>query len=308
MHHCAQYEKHFRLAQKLEKCEEYKPRPRKAEDEQALRNLRKDLQPAVKTELTLGKAITQWQLACRELKEAIRLRPHDDALKVKLKRLRAILKKHEEKERAPMMRFSSHFNLAIRYWDMGKGRMAMREMLEGQACLREAGKSAGCTQCCLQIMEHLTSANSSREARCRSVVKERPRSVAAQYALGVVFFDKRMLQKAETQFTAVRELALFRKKAAVERAVRKGTAGMSEGYEAEDFEGVEDDLAFVKELKDTLNVQGTYTYPGADLGERAFARLVPCLQQRFTGDLAPLPSCQQWADNLYADRTLDWGD
>jgi hypothetical protein len=137
-------------------------------------------------------------------------------------------------------------------------------------------------------------------------VKERPRSVKAQYALGVLFFDKRMLTKAETQFTAVRELALFRKKAAAERAVRKGT--MSEGFEAEDFDGVEDDLAFVKELKDTLNVQGTYTFPGADLGERAFARLVPCLKQRFTDDLTPVPTCQQWADSLYADPSLDWGD
>merc|ERR1719331_1512136 len=143
-------------------------------------------------------------------------------------------------------------------------------------------------------MEHLTSANLSREAHCRSRVKERPRSVKAQYALGVLFFDKRMLAKAETQFTAVRELALFRKKAAAERAVRKGTTGMSAGFEAEDFDGVEDDLAFVKELKDTLNVHGTYTFPGADLGERAFARLVPCLKQRFTGDLAPVPTCQQW--------------
>merc|ERR1719387_2697854 len=103
-------------------------------------------------------------------------------------------------------------------------------MLEAQTCLKEIGVRVGCTQCCLQIMENLTAANTTREAHCRSRVKERPRSVAAQYALGVLYFDKRMLAKAETQFTAVRELALFRKKAAAERAVRKGTVAV--GYEA----------------------------------------------------------------------------
>ena len=116
-------------------------------------------------------------------------------------------------------------------------------------------------------MEYMSSAQwASRESQLRGRAKELPRSVAAQYALGECFFDKRMLAKAETQFTAVRELALFRKKAAAERAVRKGTVAV--GYEAEDFNGVEDDLAFVKELRDTLNVQGTYTFPGPDLGER----------------------------------------
>jgi len=283
------------------------PRPRTPEDEEEFRRLRKEIAAVAKVELGVGNAAAQWKLATRELREAARLRPHDeddDGAVVQLRKLKEDMKKRGGPQKASMARFASRFNLAIRYWDLGKSQMAMREMQEAGTCLKAAGKPLGCVRCCQEIMQRLTDGYHSREAHYRERLKKKPRSVALQYALGVMYFDKRMLRKAEEQLTVARELAHFRKQVAQERAVRKKLE--DEGFENEDYDGVQDDLDFCKELREIVDVNGTYTFPGADLGERPAVRLVPCLQARFTEEFHAVPRCEQWVNNLYADPDLDW--
>lgn len=77
------------------------------------------------TRNTGGQVNAQLMLALREYREALRINPADERVRGRIKLLERHLRKRDRG--IPLLRFVSHHNLAIRYWDSGKATLAVKE-------------------------------------------------------------------------------------------------------------------------------------------------------------------------------------
>lgn len=148
-------------------------------------------------------AYGQQRLAVREYREAVRLRPRNVAVKQQLrsavaleKALEASLKMPKPK---PLGRFLAHYNLSIRYWDLGKPKQAMHEAEMACEELQRHGISLGCAEHNLVEIERVQSNCRAQERDLVEAAQRSPQAVEVNYRLGELYFDKRMLLKAEAQ-------------------------------------------------------------------------------------------------------------
>merc|ERR1719217_1816408 len=99
----------------------------------------------------------------------------------------------------PLLRFVSHFNLAIRYWDLGKATLARHQAEAACVILKHLNLPQGCAAHNVKVMEEVSKRFAGVERSLNETVERNPDSVKANYELGVLLFDKRMLLKAESQ-------------------------------------------------------------------------------------------------------------
>lgn len=202
------FERHLALARRHEDCARMA-----AEDGAALR-LRGVAADLGGSELPRAAkaarcAQAQQRLAVREFKEAARLRPRNVDVKQHFRQARAGLKRLETALEAPkpkpLGRFLSHFNLSIRYWDLGKAQQALEEARAAFDELHKAGLPCGCAEHSLDLMERMSRASAAKERELLEAQQRAPEAIMPNYELGVHFFDKRMILRAETQLRATRE-------------------------------------------------------------------------------------------------------
>lgn len=171
-------------------------------------------------------AQAQQRLAVREYRDAVRLRPRNADAKQRLQTALATLRAlgaasavaqgGPPKPEAPgrplaqkdlRLRFLAHYNLSIRYWDLGKAKQA-----EGEACaaileLEKVGLPLACAEHNLEIMERVQAKSRAEERRLLEAVERSPQAIGPNYELGVHYFDKRMLLRAQAQLRWTRECA-----------------------------------------------------------------------------------------------------
>jgi len=266
-------------------------------------------------------AVTEHHLAIREYKEATRLRPRDEATK---KFLRAAQKACKSLEVAlagprprPMRRFLAHYNLSLRYWDMGKAKQAIAQAELACEKLDKARLPRGCAEHNLVLMRQVHSHYHHEEKRLEEALQRSPQAVNAShplkvvnpsYKLGILFFDKRMLLRAEKQlrFTldharAVSALQLVQHDKqrhcqtpcgapvwlSMERKKARRTTHL--------LEELEDDLDFISGLRERWCVEEeagkAEELQTTGIRDGAQPHLLPCLHRRFAQDCR---DCDQW--------------
>lgn len=268
---------------------------------------------------TTRMALAQQRLAVREYREAVRLRPRDAEMRQRLAAAVASLRQLQAAlagpKAQPLRRFLAHYNLSIRYWDLGKGKEALAEAERACQELRKAGLPCGCAEHNLVLMSQLQADHAAEQRRLQEAVRRSPEAVGPNYDLGVLLFDKRMLLRAEAQLRWARERARAASALQlVERERRRASPATGPPWvaavageawpEAEAkkarrmaglLEEVEDDLEFIGGLRELWCVEEE-TGKAEELqatGVRDGARphLLPCLRRRFSpdGEL-----CERW--------------
>lgn len=156
-------------------------------------------------------AVAQQRLALREYKEAARLRPRDVETKEQLQSARLVLRKLQAlvdgPKQIPMRRFLAHYNLSIRYWDKGEARQAIDEARESCKELAKHGLPRGCAEHNLLLMMQVFSEFKGEQKKLEDAVQRSPEAIGSNYDLGIHFFDKRMMHKAEAQLRLTRDRA-----------------------------------------------------------------------------------------------------
>lgn len=139
------------------------------------------------------------------------MRPRNIAVKQQLraavvleKQLEAALKAPAPK---PLGRFLAHYNLSIRYWDLGKAKQALHEAEMACEELERHGISGGCAEHNRRTIEIVQTDWRAQEKELAEAVRRNPQAVEPNYRLGELFFDKRMLLRAETQLRWTMERA-----------------------------------------------------------------------------------------------------
>lgn len=148
-------------------------------------------------------AYAQQRLAVREFREAARLRPRNTEVKQQLRAAAALERtlgaSLQTPKPKPLGRFLAHYNLSIRYWDLGKVKQALLEA--DMACeeLHRHGISGGCAEHNRLVIERVQADSRAQERALVEAVQRSPQAVEANYRLGELYFDKRMLLRAEAQ-------------------------------------------------------------------------------------------------------------
>lgn len=148
-------------------------------------------------------AYNQQRLAVREYREATRLRPRNTEVKQQLRAAMALERQLEASLKGvkpkPLGRFLAHYNLSIRYWDLGKAKQALHEA--DMACeeLQRHGISGGCAEHNRIVIETVHSDSRAQERALVEAAQRSPQAVEPNYRLGELYFDKRMLIRAEAQ-------------------------------------------------------------------------------------------------------------
>jgi len=283
--------------------------------------------------------IAQQQLAVREFREAVRLRPRNLPTKKRLaqamrglKRLQAMLAGPQTLQ---LRRFFAHFNLAIRYWDLGNGSQALKEARLALVELETLGLGGGCAEHTVQLIEHVQSESRKKEAELVDAVERAPHAITPSYKLGVHYFDKRQLVKAEAQLKHTLERARTASALQlVERdrqrlSLEKGDVPLHLQAETRKdrklstiLNDLQDDLDFLTELRgrwttDVFRASFGLWEPSAKGGrcgsKPATAectsaapppqlRLSPCLRRRFSADCR---ACDEWWAQLCSCADVD---
>jgi len=220
-------------------------------------------------------SMKQLSLAIREYKEARRLRPRDAQIQERLKAAVSRFRTMAAQPNAPLLRFVSHFNLSLRYWDEGKTALAIKQAEYSVDLLNAEGLPSGCADHNLEAMRQLTARFRKTERNLLQSL-EKSKSVKNMYRLGVLYFDKRMLVKAEEQMKKTENMI----KGAFSLAQTKWDAEKSEKILG-DLEGVQDDLVFCRKLRHSLCQNDK--------------PLMCCFTNRFE---APQASCIAWLEDI----------
>lgn len=267
---------------------------------------------------TVRCALAQQRLAVREYREASRLRPRDpetkrrfNAAKAALRKLQASL---EPAQGWPLRRFLAHYNLSVRYWDLGKVREAIAEAERACAELRAANLPCGlgCAEHNLVLMQQVQAEHSVEQRRLQEAIKRSPGSVGPNYDLGVLYFDKRMLVRADAQLKLAREKARAasalqlvehdRQKQVLEKAAESPVWLTLEDKKArrmaDMLDDIEDDLEFIAGLRQIWCVEednGTaLELQDTGLRDGSQPRMLPCLRRRYSQESQAC--CQWWSD------------
>mmetsp|Transcript_44583 Transcript_44583/g.96915 ORF Transcript_44583/g.96915 Transcript_44583/m.96915 type:complete len:335 (-) Transcript_44583:100-1104(-) len=257
-------------------------------------------------------AVAQLRLALREHREAARLRPRDagtrqriaEAVKV-LRSLQAVL---AEPQPQCLRRFVAHYNLSIRYWDLGKAGEAVKEATRACDELRKAGLPCGCAEHNLAVMSQLIAEHRSKEKQLQAAIQRSPEAVGPNYELGILYFDKRMLLRAEAQLKFARERARALGSLSLVERDRQRLQNPEDPFSAlastkkagriaSVLEDLDDDLEFLAGLRERWCVEDEagkveeLQETGVRDGVRP--RLLPCLRRRFERE--PLcEACDGW--------------
>lgn len=284
----------------------------------------------------------EWRFAIHELKQCIRLRPRDDGAKLKLREAKALAREADPKQRfKPMLRFVCHFNMSIRYWDLGKPRLAHSEAELAYGILQKLRLPFGCASHNLEAMSRLQEQFRDDERRlARALDATRGRGIRQSYQLGVLYFDKRMLLRAEAQLKWTHEqlksrCALKLVQHEKEQQQKQGQKGfgssmgggggsneddnptlrwMQEEEVRKDFvdlrqdlEAVEDDLEFLAQTKETFCVEAeegkSKALVATGVRDGLRPQLLPCLQARLSTNCS---ACNEWWADLCSRPDLDF--
>jgi len=267
--------------------------------------------------------VDQQRLAVREYGEAMRLRPRDASTKRRLRDARALLERLEGALRpakpAPLRRFLAHYNLSLRYWDMGKAREALAEARRACDELQRAGLDCGCAGHNLALMGQVQGCHGAERRRLQEALRSQPRSQRTSYELGILLFDMRMMHRAEEQLKAARELAraascqtlvdydrLKQQQACAEAPILCSLEGRRANRMAKLLEDLEDDLEVIGSLRGLWCVED-----GPGVAEELQAtrvrdgprpHLLPCMYKRYSQDHS---ECERWWAEI--SRSVDLG-
>lgn len=256
-------------------------------------------------------AVAQQRLALREYKEAARLRPRDVETKEQLQSARLVLRKLQAlvdgPKQIPMRRFLAHYNLSIRYWDKGEARQAIDEARESCKELAKHGLPRGCAEHNLLLMMQVFSEFKGEQKKLEDAVQRSPEAIGSNYDLGIHFFDKRMMHKAEAQLRLTRDRA---KASTALQLVEQDMLSL-QGEDAPTLDGkkavrmarvledIEDDLRFIARLKELWCVEEesgkTGELQATGVRDGSLPQLLPCLHCRYSQDRA---GCDAWLRDL----------
>lgn len=261
-------------------------------------------------------AMAQQRLAVHEYKEAARLRPRDMDTKQRLSQCLAALKRLHGAVTGPrprpLRRFVAHYNLSIRYWDLGKAKEALEEAEKACTELRKANLPCGCAEHNLVLMAQVQAEHAPEQRRLQEILAKHPEVLGANYDLGVLLFDKRMLLRAEAQLKWTQECAkaisarhlveqsFDRRPADPELAIRR--AGRMTNMLGE----LADDLDFIGGLRELWCVEEESgkadELQSTGIRDGARPRLLPCLRRRFSAESGP---CDAWCSELCGRPDVD---
>ncbi|CAD7961770.1 unnamed protein product [Amoebophrya sp. A25] len=190
----------------------------------------------------------EYLLASRAYKDALRVRPKHQSVRQRLHYIqKTFLTSPPQRTRRPMLRFVSHYNLMIRYWDQAKATLAIKECENAISILRKFGLPLGGM---IDILDKLAILHQDFRPREQTLLDaiNRPnlsnlKLQQLNYKLGVLYFDKRMLHRAESFFHRVE--AGLKERAFLK--LHKGDENGCQGVRLE-LEGIRDDL-LVMQLK-----------------------------------------------------------
>lgn len=257
-------------------------------------------------------ATAEQQLAVREYKEACRLRPRDvDARQMLANAARALKKLQasvEGPKPKPMRRFLAHYNLSIRYWDMGKAAQAIEQAEMACKELRQEKLPCGCAEHNLLLMTQVHNEFRAELRGLQETLKRAPDALGPNYELGVHYFDKRMLLHAEAQLRKTRERA--RAASALQLVAHDRHRHQQEADDilgwpslqlkkvrrmATLLEDIEDDLDFLSGLKQLWCVEEdagkTDELQATGVRDGSRPHLLPCMHQRYSQDSR---ACDAW--------------
>lgn len=241
----------------------------------------------------------------------------------------------EEPKAKPLGRFLSHYNLSIRYWDLGNARQALKEAEFACEELGKANLPLGCAGHNRDAMEMAQARFGEEERRCVDAVREKPEAVKSNYDLGVLLFDKRMLKRAEAQLKYAHErvkasLALAGVEAEKLRQMGLDTArpralqqvggppavlaselspklSAAEAKQAKllDLKGeLQDDLGFIAGLRSRWCVEEEAgkggELQGTSVRDGARPQLLPCLRRRFLQAGEDSCACDAWWSEVFS--------
>lgn len=268
-------------------------------------------------------ALAQQRLALREYREAVRLRPRNTEVRQRFERARAVLRGLQEALKVPkaipLGRFVAHYNLSIRYWDLGKAGQALAQAELACKELRNAGLELGCAEHNLIVIEREQAKHRQTERQLVEAVQRTPQAIGPNYGLAELYFDKRMLHRAEVQLKKTRDLARSASSLQLlehERLQKLQESGERPWWETLDgkkvrrlsglLEGLEDDLSFLTGLRQLWCVEEESGKAERlqDTGVRDSARpqLLVCLHQRFSQDAC---QCETWWAGLCGRADVD---
>jgi len=265
-------------------------------------------------------AIAQQRLAVREFREAARLRPRDvdtqRRLRAARQALRSLQASLEPEQPQPFRRFLAHFNLSIRYWDLGKGQQAIAEAEQACDQLRAAGFDLGCAEHNLEVMAEVHGHFRADERRLQELVRKSPQLVGPSYELGVLYFDKRMLVQAEAQLKVARDRAraasalqlvgLDRRRQQLQDAMGPTGApvwltleGRKNRKMVDLLKDIEDDLSFIAGLRQRWSAEEeagkAEILQETGIRDGTRPHLLPCLRRRYSPDCR---ACDLWWSNI----------
>jgi len=262
-------------------------------------------------------AAGQQRLAIREYKEASRLRPRDVDTKDRLRSACKVLKQLQAlvdgPRQIPMRRFLAHYNLSLRYWDMGEARQAIEEAKRARKELQDHGLPCGCAEHNLLLMMQVHTEFKNEQHSLQEAVQRAPEAIGPNYDLGIHFFDKRMMRRAEAQLRLTRDRAkaplalqlVEKDRLILQASVDDNLCGPPpvDSKKADRMvrllEDIEDDLAFVASLSKVWCVEEE-AGKAEELQETGvrdgdMPQLLPCLHCRYSQDRA---ACDAWMADL----------
>eukprot|EP00929_Paragymnodinium_shiwhaense_P014523 TRINITY_DN122438_c0_g1_i1.p1 TRINITY_DN122438_c0_g1~~TRINITY_DN122438_c0_g1_i1.p1 ORF type:complete len:391 (-),score=88.25 TRINITY_DN122438_c0_g1_i1:343-1515(-) len=281
--------------------------------------------PAAKALLkAVRSAVAQQRLAVREYKEAARLRPRDVTTKQQLAKANKALKGLQASMEKPrpwgLRRFLAHYNLSIRYWDLGQARAAITEAERACEELRRAGLPLGCAEQNRELMERVQAQFAGEQQRLIEAAKRSPQGISVNYKLAMLLFDKRMLFRAEALLKWTRECARATSALRLVEQDRQQLQMESEqspaaaiaaamspatlrGKKARQqichlVEDIEDDLEFLAELREQWCVEEeagkAEELQETGIRDGARPQLLHCLQRRWSEEPAACEACNRW--------------
>lgn len=280
-------------------------------------------------------AVAQQRLALREYRDASRLRPRDTATRQQLADASSFMRSLEQTLEKPktggLRRFLAHYNLSIRYWDLGKAQQAISEAERACKELEKLSLPAGCAEQNRALMERIHAKQRTDQRRLCESVASAPNAVGPNYSLGILYFDKRMLLIADKQLRKARDCARSSSKllliehdrekmqikalaadgAAPGAALMASTSAASlrgqrqRGRIAGVLEDLEDDLALLAELcskwcaEEEAGKADDLQETGIRDGSRP--QILPCLHRRYEeSDPEACAACDRWSAALLA--------
>jgi hypothetical protein len=212
--------------------------------------------------------------------------------------------------------------LSIRYWDLGKASQAILEA--GRACdeLLKVGLPTGCAEQNRALMDRVQAKYRSEQQRLAAAVRDSPEAVGPNYALGILYFDKRMMVRAESQLRWTRDrakaMSLLRMvehdrqqlqtQAAAEASpaaalIASVSPSVVQGQKAREricgvLGDLEDDLEYIGTLRGKWCVEGeagkSDELQETGIRDGARPQVLPCLHSRYEQDPQACAACDRW--------------